>query len=82
MDSTVAFPVKWFDAEQFSSLSGVVILDSTYQPPIILQLINEQGQVARTAFDTSFNFTLLPPGNYTAKISSTLTAIEFGQPVD
>ncbi|MEO0897726.1 MAG: Ig-like domain-containing protein [Bacteroidota bacterium] len=67
-DSTFAYRLKWFDKSTFGTLNGSVKLDSPYAPPIILELLDAQKKVVRTAYDTTFAFSFLPKGNYSSRI--------------
>lgn len=65
-DSTIkdsTYNLSWFDPEEFGEIKGVVKLDSTWQMPIILRLMNGES-IVETTFDTSFHFRLLAPGDY------------------
>ncbi|MEO1448472.1 MAG: hypothetical protein AAFV07_03035, partial [Bacteroidota bacterium] len=60
--------LKWYDPESLGSINGRIILDSTYSGPIVFQLLNGEKKLIRELRDTTFDFTLLPEGDYTAKI--------------
>jgi len=62
------YTLDWFDPSSFGTLSGAVRVDSPFAPPIVLQLLNEQKKIVRTAFDTTFSFAFLPAGNYSTRI--------------
>ena len=67
-DTTYLYPIKWFNTEDYGTLSGGVAYDSSYSGPIVLHLIDDKKKAIRTVFDTTFAFTLIPAGSYTFKI--------------
>lgn len=67
-DSIFQYPFKWFDPEEYGSISGVVRFDSTYNGPIVLQFLNSKLKIVREAFDTVFTFNMLPIESYTVRI--------------
>lgn len=68
MDSTFAYSMKWFDKEDFGTITGKLIFDdSLYRGPVVLQFM-EKDKVIRSVQDTVFNFTHIPKGSYTFRI--------------
>jgi hypothetical protein len=67
-DTVFRYPVTWLSPEDLGTLQGTVVLDSTYAGPVIVQLLNGQNTVIRTAYDTAFVFSHLPAGSYTARV--------------
>ncbi|MDX2286101.1 MAG: Ig-like domain-containing protein [Bacteroidia bacterium] len=67
-DSVYTYPLGWFDPADLGTLSGSVKLDSSYQGPVAVLLLDSKKAIVRTARDTVFQFTHLPAGAYTFRI--------------
>lgn len=69
-DSVYTWPLIWPDKADYGTLSGSIRIDTAeYQGPIIAELINDKDAAIRTFFDTTFQFTMLPPGKYRFRIT-------------
>jgi hypothetical protein len=67
-DSIFTYAVQWYDTSAFSNLAGSLRLDSSYQGPIVLQLMDGKDQVVRTVYDTLFEFRMLKPDTYSFRV--------------
>ena len=69
-DSVFIWSLVWPDKAEYGTLSGSIRIDTAeYQGPIKAELINDKDVAIRTFFDTTFQFTMLPPGKYRFRIT-------------
>ena len=67
-DSVFVKQVKWYDPAAYGSLSGTVRLDTGYQGPILVQILDENKKAVATFQDTTFSLAYLKEGTYSFRV--------------